>query len=56
MGVEAVVAAVVAFHRHHGMRCGNHIPRYGIKGNIDGNKSIYVSLVSYEGIFRKKTT
>ena len=32
-----------------------HILRHGIKGDIDGNKSIYVSLVSYEGISRKKT-
>ena len=32
-----------------------HILRHGIKGDIDGNKSIYVSLVSYEGISGKKT-
>lgn len=28
---------------------------YSIKGDIDSNKSIYVSLVSYKGISRKKT-
>lgn len=29
--------------------------RHGIKGDIDGNKSIYVSMIPYEGISGKKT-
>lgn len=32
-----------------------HILRHGIKGDIDANKAIYVSLIPYEGISAKKT-
>jgi hypothetical protein len=32
-----------------------YILHYGIKGDIDSNKSIYVSMIPYKGISRKKT-
>ena len=32
-----------------------HVLRHGIKGDTDHNKSIYVSMVSYEGVSGKKT-
>jgi hypothetical protein len=32
-----------------------HVLRYGIKGDINTNKVIYVSLIPYEGISAKKT-
>jgi hypothetical protein len=32
-----------------------HVLRYGIKGQLDRNKSIYVSLVPYEGQYDRRT-
>jgi len=36
-------------------KSNTHILRYGIKGQLDRNKSIYVSLVPYEGHSDKRT-
>jgi hypothetical protein len=36
-------------------KSNTHILRHGIKGDFDGNKSIYVSMIPYEGISEKKT-
>jgi hypothetical protein len=36
-------------------KSNTYILRHGIKGNIDYNKSIYVSMIPYEGISGKKT-
>ncbi|KAH7317397.1 hypothetical protein BKA65DRAFT_557602 [Rhexocercosporidium sp. MPI-PUGE-AT-0058] len=36
-------------------KSNTHILRHGIKGDIDGNKSIYVGMIPHEGISEKKT-
>ena len=36
-------------------KSNTHLLYHGIKGNIDTNKSIYVSMILYEGVSKKKT-
>jgi hypothetical protein len=36
-------------------KSNTYILCYGIQGNINGNKSVYISIIPYEGISKKKT-